>query len=173
MNVRSQYEGNTKKKEYLQPYRKIDDATFIWLKNEFLPYLDNWKESTENRTGNFSHNARSRMFLPWQTYEGLKITTHSTIKVVKFSLLQGMSFVLTERLNQYCLEEYFGKHRALCRRNDKPDLKQFGYQSNTLRIQRSVAPVTGNTKGGHKQKRHVSRSKVYDDPLSKQSRSTK
>ena len=67
-----------------------------------------------------------------------------------------MPFVLTERLNQDCLEEYFGKHRVLDRRNDNPDLKQFGYQSNTLRMQRSVAPVTGNTKGGHKQNRHVS-----------------
>ena len=49
LNVRNQYEGNTEKKEYLQPYREIDDARFIWLENEFLPYLDNWKESTENR----------------------------------------------------------------------------------------------------------------------------
>ena len=157
-----------KQKEYLQPYREIDDARFI-----LLPYLDNWKESTENRPGNFSQNARSQMFLPWQTYEGLKITTHSTIKVVKFLLLQGMPFVLTERLNQDCLEEYFRKHRTLGRRNDNPDLKQFGYQSNTLRIQTSVGPVTGNTKGGRKQKTHVSWSRVYDDPLPKQSRSTK
>ena len=110
LNACNQYEGNTKKKEYLQPYREIDGARFIWLENEFLPYVDNWKESTENRPGNFSQNARSRMFLPWQTYEGLRITTHSTIKVVKFLLLQGMPFVLTERLNQDCLEEYFGKH---------------------------------------------------------------
>ena len=50
-------------------------------KNEFLPYLDNWKESTENRPGNFCQDARSSMFLPSQTYEGLKITTHLTIKV--------------------------------------------------------------------------------------------
>ena len=100
------------------------------------------------------------MFLPWQTYEGLKITTHSTIKVVKFLLLQDIPFVLPERLNDDCLAEYFGKHQALGRRNDNPDLRQFGYQSSTLRIQRSVAPVTGNTKGGHKQKRHVSWSKV-------------
>ena len=84
-----------------------------------------------------------------------------------------MRFVLTKRLNQDCLEEYFGKHRALGRRNDNPDLKQFGYQSNTLRMQRSVAPVTGNTKGGHEQKRHVSWSKVYDNPLPEHSKSTK
>ena len=43
-----------------------------------------------------------------------------------------MPFVLTERLNQDCLEKYFGKHRALGRRNDNPDLKHFGYQSNTF-----------------------------------------
>ena len=135
-----------KKKEYLQPYREIDDARFIWLENELLSYLDNWKESTENTPGNFSQDARSRMFLLWQTYEGLKITTHSTIKVVNFLLLQGMPFVLTERLNQDCFEENFDKHRPLGRRNDNPALKQFVYQPNTLRIQRSVAPVTGNTK---------------------------
>ena len=160
LNVRNQYEGNTKRKEYLQPYGEIDDARFTWRENEFFSYLDNWKESTENRSGNFSQNARSRMFLPCQTYEELKITTHLSIKVVKFLLLQGMPFVLTERLNQDCLEEYFGKHRVLDRRNDNPDLKQFGYQSYTLRMQRSVAPITGNTKGGHKQNRHVSWSKV-------------
>ena len=31
-----------KKKEYLNPYRETDDARFIWLEKEFLPYLDNW-----------------------------------------------------------------------------------------------------------------------------------
>ena len=35
-----------------------------------------------------------------------------------------MPFVLTKRLNQDCLEEYFGKHRALGRRNDNPDLNK-------------------------------------------------
>ena len=59
LNVCNQYEGNTKKKEYLQPQKKIDDAIFIWLENEFLPYLHNWKESTENRPGNFSQNTQN------------------------------------------------------------------------------------------------------------------
>ena len=122
LNVCNQYEGNTKKKECFKLYREIHDARFIWLENEFLSYLANWKESTESRPGNFSQNAQSRMFLPSQTYERLKITTHSTIKV-KFLLSQGMLFVLTERLNQDCLEEYFHKHQALGRHNDNPDLK--------------------------------------------------
>ena len=58
LNVRNQHEGNTHtKKEYLKPYREIDDARFIWLENEFLPYLANWKENTENKPGNVSQNA--------------------------------------------------------------------------------------------------------------------
>ena len=172
LNVRNQYEGDMKNKEFLKPYRDINDERFLWLKDEFLPYLQNWKECTENRPGNFTENARTRMFLPWQTHESLKITTHSVIRVVKFLLLEGMPFVLTERLNQDCLEEYFGKHRALGRRNDNPDLRQFGYQSNTIRIQRSVAPVTGNTKGAHKQKIHVSWSEVDNDPVPKRKKCT-
>ena len=54
LNVRNQYEGNNKKKEYLKPCREINDERFIWLENEFVSYLDNWKENTENRPGNFS-----------------------------------------------------------------------------------------------------------------------
>ena len=64
LNVRNHYEGNTKGNEYLHPYREIDDARFAWLEIELLPYLDNWKESTENRPGSFSQNAQSKMFLP-------------------------------------------------------------------------------------------------------------
>ena len=39
---------------------------------EFLEYLRSWKESTKNRPGNFSQNARAHMFLSWQTYKGFQ-----------------------------------------------------------------------------------------------------
>ena len=78
-----------------------------------------------------------------------------------------MPFVLTEKFNQDCVEEYFGRQRGLSRRNDNPTIQQFGYQANTIRMQRSVAPVTGNTSGSHKQKRHVSWKEVCNDPLPK------
>ena len=103
----------------------------------------------------------------WQTYEGLQITALSTIEAVRFLLNKGMPFVLTERFNQDVLEEHFGRHRGIGYRIDNPDLHQFGYNSNTFRVQRSIAPVTGNTRGGHKQKRHVSWSIVDDTPLPK------
>ena len=143
MNVRNQVEGTKTRKECLQPYRDVNDHRFDWLKNDFLPYFSQWKESVYNREGNFTLNARGRMFISKQTYEGLQITVNSVIEATQFLLQEGMPFVLTERFNQDVLEEHFGRHRSLGRRNDNPTVKQFGYQSNTIRMQRSVAPVTG------------------------------
>ena len=91
------------------------------------PYLENWKKNNLNLIGNIMGNAQLRMFLPWQTNEGLKITTHWVTHVIKFWLMEGMSFVLTEQLNQNCLEEYFKNHKSLGWCNDNHDLKQFGY----------------------------------------------
>ena len=52
-------------------------------------------------------------------------------------------------------------------RNDNPDFYNFGYNSNTIRMQRLIAPVTGNTRGGRKQKRCVSWVAVDNAPLPK------
>ena len=70
----------------------------------------------------------------YETYEGSKVKTHSVIHIIQSLLMEGLTFVLTERLNQVCLAEYFGMHRALGRRNNDPGLKQFGYQSDTSQI---------------------------------------
>ncbi len=78
-----------------------------------------------------------------------------------------MEFVLTEKFNQDVVEENFGRQRSFGRRNDNPSLYQFGYNANTIRMQRSIAPVTGNTKGKQKQKRRVSWYTVDEQPLKK------
>ena len=75
------------------------------------------------------------MFIPWQTYEGIKISIYSLFEVVKFLLENGTSFVFTETFNQDRLEEYFVKNRSLGQRNDNPDVYQFGCNSNTIRMQ--------------------------------------
>ena len=74
------------------------------------------------------------MFSPSQTCEGIKISIYSLFEVVKFLLENVVSFVFTEKFNQDTLEEYFGKNRSLGQRNDNPDVYQFGYNSNTIRI---------------------------------------
>jgi len=130
---------------------------------EFLQYLRHWKGSTENRPGNFTQNARVKMFLSWQTYEGFKITVHSAIEVVRFLLEEGMEFVLTERFCQDPVVEYFGKQRQLGRRSDNPDTHQFGNNSNTIRIERSISCQSGNTKG--RKDRKKAREEVTDTKL--------
>lgn len=146
LNVRSTTEHQKKRKPFLAPYTSLEDERFQWLL-EFLDYLKRWKESTENRPGNFTLNARSRMFVSWQTYEGFQISVHSAIKDTKFLLQEGMEFVLTERFCQDPLEKYFGSQRKLGQRNDNPDIKTFGYNNNTIRIQRAVSCQSGNTRG--------------------------
>ena len=77
-----------------------------------------------------------------------------------------MKFVLTEKFNQDVVEEYFMRQRSLGRRNDNPDIYQFGYQSNTIRLQRSIVPMTGNTRS--KYKKHVAAWQEVDHtPLDK------
>ena len=51
------------------------------------------------------------------------------------------------------------------RRNDNPDLYNFRCASNTIRMQRSIAPVVGNTREGHKEKRRVYWVSVNNAPL--------
>ena len=114
---------------------------------KFLDYLRTWKESVANRPGNFTQNARNRMFLSWQTHEGFEISVHSAVEVTKVLLQEGMEFVLTERFCQDPVEEYFGSQRKLGRRSDNPDIRTFEYNSNTIRIQRTVSCQSGNTRG--------------------------
>ena len=126
------------------PYTSPGDERFNWLENVFLKYLNDWQGSIQNRSGNFSANAKAKMFISKQTFEGLTITVYSIINIIKFLLHEGMEFVLTEKLCQDVIEEHFGRQRSLGRRNDNPTV---GYNDNRLRMQRSVVSVTGNTKG--------------------------
>ena len=75
------------------------------------------------------------------------ITVHSVIEAIKFPLQEGMEFVLTEHFCQDPVEEYFGKQRKIGRRSENPDIRMFGYNNNTIRIQRSVSCQSGNTRG--------------------------
>ena len=77
LNVRNTKEHITKRKPFLKPYESIDDVRFVWL-DEFLNYFEVWKDSIEERNdANYSDNAKSKMFVSWQSYEGLQITVFS------------------------------------------------------------------------------------------------
>ena len=103
------------------------------------------------------------MFISWQTHEGFQLTVYSVIEATQFLLQEGMDFVLTERLCQDALKEYFGHQRKLGRQNDNPDIQAFGYNNNAIRIQRQVSCQSGNTRG--RKDRTRAWEQVTDDPI--------
>ena len=130
-------EGKLKGKPFLRPFDEINDIRFDWLKKVFLPYFENWKQSIDQREGReFSDIEKAKMFLPIETYEGLKMTTYTVIEYVNFLLGEGMEYVLTERFCQDPVEEYFGHQRMLGKRTENPDLQEYMYNANTIRVQK-------------------------------------
>ena len=79
-----------------------------------------------------------------RTYEGIKITVHSTIELIKYLLSQNVSYVITERFCQDPLENYFGQQRSIGRCEDNPSLRDFGYNDNTIRTTKDFQPISGN-----------------------------
>ena len=145
-NVRNTKVHQLKRKPFLKPYSNLNDERFEWLEEVFLKYFENWKRNIENRPGNFTPNARNKMFLSWQTHEGLQITAYSIIGCIKFLLNSGMPYVLSEKFSQDDLENYFGRQRAIGSRRDNPTVRDVGYNNNTIKSQFSIAPLGGNVR---------------------------
>ena len=90
------------------------------------------------------------MFTSSQTCEGLKISVYSVIELVKLLIMHKVSYVVTERLCQDPLENYFGKQSSSEARKDNPSLYDFDYNDNTIRKQKVFKPIaTGNVRGEH------------------------
>ena len=101
VNVRNTTDHISKQKPNLKPISSPDDPRLSWLVNDFLGYFKDWLQSIENRPGDFDKAAKAKMFISWQTYEGLKVTVHSIVGCVKFLLQNNIcSYVLTETFCQ-------------------------------------------------------------------------
>ena len=110
-NVRSLIEHVRKKNAFIKPYETAEDDRLTWLKYVFLKYLESWKQSTLEREGEYTPNERQKMFLSFQTYEGVKIAVYSHIDAIRLLLSNGLRFVLSERFMQDVLDDYFGHQR--------------------------------------------------------------
>lgn len=60
----------------------------------------------------------------------------------------GVKALFSERFNQDPLESFFGKHRSYGGRSDNPTVRDFVYNTTSLRMQGALArdPVRGNCK---------------------------
>ena len=115
----SKDEAVWKKKDDLKPYESAYDSSLTWLEDAFLGYFNAW-ESTVKKCDGFSKSEKALMLLSSETREGLRITVHSFVAVVRELLqhpeLKG-KYLLSERFNQDPLENFFGKVRQAGGRN--------------------------------------------------------
>lgn len=163
MNVRSLDEGHRKRKPDLLPYTTVEDPRFQFLQ-DFLRFLEEWRQSVSERPGSFTQSERQKMFLTHQTYKGLVMTVKSFTEVARFLLENGVSFLLSNKFCQDPLEEHFG------RTSDNPNLHQFGYNEKQLRMQRNLALMIqpkGNVRGAHVERQQPA---ITVSPLKKKPR---
>ena len=106
MNIRDVNSHKFDLKPSLIPFSSIDNTRFSWLRNVFLQYVDECLHPMEHREGNFSRNAKNKVFISQETCEGLKISVNAIIKAVQFLLQHEIRYVLTERFSQDPLENY-------------------------------------------------------------------
>ena len=150
LNVRNTREHTHKNKSFLCPYQSMNDVRFAWL-DDFLSYFELWKESIEERPGQFTPNDKSSMFISWQTYEGIQIIVNSFKEICKYLFDNGVEYILSEKFCQDDLENYFGSQRAIGRRRDNPTVRDVGYNDNTIKTQFSIRPIAGNVRGNSNQ----------------------
>ena len=68
------------------PLRSVTDQMFSWLRNVFLKSFRDWLNSVQQRQGNVIKDVGQKMFISWQTYEGLKKSVNSIIEATQFLL---------------------------------------------------------------------------------------
>ena len=72
-------------KPFNAPFSSTDDPCFLWLKDQFLKYFEDWLTRNETKPGVYKKSEKQRMFVSSQTYEGLKITVHTVIVLLQLA----------------------------------------------------------------------------------------
>ena len=85
--------------------------------------------------------------------------------------ISGVKFLLSERFTQDPVESFFGQQRQKGGGSDNPTVQQFTYNTSSLRVQRSSAPLTRSNVRASK---HHQDAEVMDEtPLPKRPRRSK
>ena len=125
LNVQSKGEAVQKRKDDLKAYKSADDSRLTWLEDAFLGDLDAWENAVKKKDG-FSKTEKALMLLSNETCEGLRITVHSFVAIVRELLqdprLKG-EYLLGERFSQDPLENFFGRVRQAGGRSTNPNVK--------------------------------------------------
>ena len=108
----------------------------------------------------------------------LYCAVNSFVDMARYLLSQGQDvlYVLSERISQDPLENYFGQQRARGGRNENPSVQQCIHNAAALRVQKSLAlnPVRGNcSRKRLSYKDPPKLDEIDPTPLLKRKRSTK
>ena len=126
LNVRNTKEHIIKSKPFLKPYVLVEDIRFAWL-DDFFQYLKSWKESIEARNdANHTENAKSKMFISRQSYEGLQIAVLSFKEVYNFFYNKVFLIFFQKGFLRMILKIILVNKRAIVRRSDNPTVHDFG-----------------------------------------------
>lgn len=108
---------------------------------EFLNHLDAWEECTKTIGGGF---------LSESTAAGLRVTVKSTLDLLTYlSTTEGFKYLLTCRLSQDKLENFFGIIRQSAGCNDHPTVSQFSVTVNLVAFYYlAKSPRGGNCASG-------------------------
>lgn len=140
-----------------------------FLKKEFLPYLEEWKESVDKREG-YTKAAKKRMLLSQETLEGIHFTSmsiilygcacmnvhmvillaHSFIELLPLILdIPGVNIFFSAKLNQDPLEKHFGQLRQRGATNDNPTVEEAMKSTQSIRVINGIwcDDITGNCRG--------------------------
>ena len=79
MNTRNLYEAKQTRNPNVEPINRSDDPRLMWLENDFLNYYNEWRESVENRPGDFTVRKKNAMQISHQTLTGLSISVASIV----------------------------------------------------------------------------------------------
>ena len=126
-----------------EPFTSTEDNRLQFLRIKFWDISETGKKALHVIKENLLPMLVQRRLCHGKHMKGYKLQCIPSLKVVKYLLQEGMEHVLTEKFCQDPCEEYFGNP-------DNPDLQAFGYNDNTIRIQRHISQNTGNTQGKHK-----------------------
>ena len=85
--------------------------------------------------------------------------------------ISGVKFLLSERFTQDPVESFFGQQRQKGGGSENPTVHQFTYNTSSLRVQRSTAPIASSNVRASKYRQEAD--VVDDTPLQKRPRRSK
>ncbi|KAJ8023362.1 Transposable element P transposase [Holothuria leucospilota] len=166
LNVSSTTEWVRKRNDDIKPYSDVNDPRFLWLEEEFLGFLRKWTQESEDKEG-LTAKQKQALHLSRATLAGCHLAVKSFTEMAKYLLsMDGVEFILSDKLNQDPIEEFFSKQRGAGGHHDNPTAEQFGHHF----LRNIVAGTSARGSRRANVRRGELSKDISDEPLPKRKR---